>query len=347
MDPYEESAAVRALSRYPYAVRSVRLLSDKGKKAVWYVDAEDAGGLILKKVPFGTEAIRFMIAAIDYMRGRGLGTPRVHRTSDGGGWAREDGQNYVLFDAVRGRPPEYKIEAELRTLLRGLATFHVASQGFESPTGFYPSYLLTDRETTMRRRVEQLAAWKSAAAGKPNPNGFDRLFLGRADAFVAQGEDALERLRRTGYGDWVRLTHETKTLCHQDFAAGNTAIGDDGRFYVFDMDSLTVDVPIRDLRKILNKVMKRDLAWDLDTMLTMMKAYHEAHPLTKDQYAALVAELTFPHLVYGQVSKYYEGREPSWTEEKHLQRLHEMILTESSKERVLESFLAGLDAWVR
>jgi spore coat-associated protein S len=136
-------------------------------------------------------------------------------------------------------------------------------------------------------------------------------------------------------------------LCHQDFAAGNTAIGDDGRFYVFDMDSLTVDVPIRDLRKILNKVMKRDLAWDLDTMLTMMKAYHEVHPLTKDQYAALVAELTFPHLVYGQASKYYEGREPSWTEEKHLQRLHEMILTESSKERVLESFLAGLDAWVR
>jgi Ser/Thr protein kinase RdoA (MazF antagonist) len=47
------------------------------------------------------------------------------------------------------------------------------------------------------------------------------------------------------------------TLCHQDYAAENLAIGSDGKLYVFDMDSLTVDVPIRDMWKILNKVMKK------------------------------------------------------------------------------------------
>ena len=31
----------------------------------------------------------------------------------------------------------------------------------------------------------------------------------------------LDALDRTGYRDWAELTHGAKTLCHQDFAAGN------------------------------------------------------------------------------------------------------------------------------
>jgi len=337
-----ENVVRRVLAYYPYEIRVVRLLSDKGKKAVWSVET-DAGGMILKKVPFDEAAIAFMIAAIDYMRGNGLGTPRVHRTADGRGWVNEGGERFVLFDAIRGRSPEYKIKSELQTMLRGLAAFHAASRGFESPAGWYPSYLLTEREPTMRRRREQLAAWKAEAAAKTAQSAFDRLFLRHVDRFLAQCDAASEMLDRTGYREWVKRTHAMKTLCHQDFAAGNVSIGDDGKFYVYDMDSLTVDLPIRDLRKVLNKVMKRDLAWNLGRMMTMLKAYQEVNPLTQDQYRALVAELTFPHLVYGQVSKYYEGREPTWSEEKHADRLGKMIATELDKERVLAEFLSRLD----
>jgi CotS family spore coat protein len=135
----------------------------------------------------------------------------------------------------------------------------------------------------------------------------------------------------------------TKTLCHQDFAAGNLAIVDDGRLYVYDMDSLTVDVPVRDLRKILNKVMKKETQWDLQKMNTMIQAYQSVNPLTKPQYAVLAADIQFPHLFYGQVSKYYTGREEKWTAAKHVSRLQDMIDTELSKEAVLRSFLDQLD----
>jgi CotS family spore coat protein len=336
--PGREETVRRVLARYPYASSEMRLLSDKGKKAVWSVET-DEGGAILKKVPFDAPSIEFMIAAIDYMRGNGLGTPRVRRTSDGGGYVAEDGEHYVLFDAIRGRSPDYRVREELRTMLRGLAKFHVASRGFESPTGFYPSYLLSEREASMRERRKRLADLKAKVAGKPDPNAFDGLFLSQVDAMLRQCDAAMDALDRTGYREWADLTHATKTLCHQDFAAGNVSIGEDGMFYVYDMDSLTVDVPIRDLRKLLNKVMKRNLRWDLETMLTMLQAYQEGNPLTQDQYRALVAELTFPHLFYGQATKYYDGREPGWSEEKHADRLRRMIATELDKERVLAEFL--------
>ncbi len=221
----------------------------------------------------------------------------------------------------------------LRTMLRGLATFHVASRGFEAPDGFYPSYLLNEREASMRDRRMRLADLKAEVAGKPCPDAFDALYLAQVDAMLRQCDEALDALHRSGYRDWKEQTHAAKTLCHQDFAAGNTSIGEDGRFYVYDMDSLTVDVPIRDLRKVLNKVMKRDLAWDLERTLTMLKAYQEVNPLTKDQYRALIAELTFPHLFFGQAQKYYEGREPGWSEAKHVDRLRRMTATELDKAR--------------
>lgn len=110
--PSRQDLAVRSvLARYPFETKSIRLVSDKGKKAVWAVETS-AGDAMLKKVPFDEAAIRFMIAAIDYMRGRGLGTPRVHRTADGNGWVAHEGGRYVLFESIRGRPPKYRIAAD-------------------------------------------------------------------------------------------------------------------------------------------------------------------------------------------------------------------------------------------
>lgn len=154
-------------------------------------------------------------------------------------------------------------------------------------------------------------------------------------------------LEEAHFDRWVEQTLKVKNLCHQDYAAGNLAIGDDGRIYVYDMDSLTVDLPVRDMRKILNKVMKSRKEWDTQLMLTMMKAYQEVHPLTKEQYEVLAADILFPHLFYGQASKYYENREPKWTIEKHVSRLEDMIATELSKEKALTSFLNRLGEVVR
>ncbi|HZG84333.1 CotS family spore coat protein [Paenibacillus sp.] len=341
MDPTMSQVVKRVMAHYPVEIKQIYLLSFKGKKAVWSVDT-DQGELIVKKVPFAPKDIGFMIHAIDYLRERGVHTPAVWKTTNDQGFVTVDGEHFVVFEAVRGRSPEYKIEGELRLIMRGMAAFHQASRGIESPTGEFPSMLLNEWEKDMTVRLGRLETWKAEVTHRGPQGEFDRLFLDHVDVFLSDGRKAIALLAASGFERWLEQTRAAKTLCHQDFAAGNLAIGDDGLLYVYDMDSLTVDVPIRDLRKILNKVMKKDCAWSLERMLFMLRSYQEVHALTDNHYRSLTADLLFPHLFYGQVSKYYERREPNWTERKHIERLNEMIATEHSKRDVLEAFLNRL-----
>lgn len=347
MDTIFSEVVNNVIAHYPLKANNIYLLSYKGKKAVWSIET-DIGEVILKKVPFPENDIKFMIHAIDYLRDNGIHTPGVYKNHSGEGYVKLGGEYFVVFEAVQGRSPEYEYEDELLLILRGMASFHKASKGIESPTGEFPSFLLTEWKEGMQRRYKQLLMWKQQRSQIPDKNEFDELFLAHVDTFLKQCQTSLSMINNQNFDQWVEETKVTKTLCHQDFAAGNLAIGKDGQLHVFDMDSLTVDLPVRDMRKILNKVMKKEGAgWDLERMMKMMKAYQEVNPLTKEQYLILAADIQFPHLICGQVSKYYENREAKWPFQKHVSRLKDMIATEISKESVLQSFISRLDEVVQ
>lgn len=342
MDTTFSEVVKKVIAQYPLEAEQIYLLSYKGKKAVWSVHT-NLGEVIIKKVPFDESHIAFMIHAIDYLREKGIHTPGVYKSNSGAGFVKVDHEYFVIFEAVYGRSPEYEHEDELKMIVGGMASFHKASKGIESPTGNFPSFLLTEWKSDLQRRYERLLAWKEQKSQLTDKSMFDQHFLANADAVLEQCNASLAMLNHAYFDQWVEETKVTKTLCHQDYAAGNLAIGDDGHLYVYDMDSLTVDLPVRDLRKIINKVMKKRPEWDLQLMLTMLKAYQAVNPLTKEQLLILAADIQFPHLVYGQVSKFYENREEKWTVAKHIERLKEMIATELSKNTVLQAALAYLD----
>ncbi|MFK4997345.1 CotS family spore coat protein [Bacillus sp. N9] len=198
-------------------------------------------------------------------------------------------------------------------------------------------------ETRTAKRYERLIRWKEERSQVKDKSEYDLLFLTHVDTFIKQCEKSLSMLNNPYFDQWIEETKETKLLCHQDYAAGNLAIGDDGHLYVFDMDSLTVDLPVIDIRKILNKVMKKGTGWDLQLMLKMIKAYQEVNPLTKEQYMILAADIQFPHLIYGQIKKYYRNKEPNWTVQKYISKLSEMTATELGKDTVLQGFITRLD----
>lgn len=342
MDTTFAQVVQKVVAFYPFTAKHIFLLSYKGKKAVWSIQT-NIGEVIMKKVPFREDDIVFMVHAIDYLKAGGIRTPGVIRTIAGRGYVKLDNEYFVVFEAVHGRNPEYENEQDLLSILSGLAAFHQASKGIESPTGMFPSFLLAEWKIDFQRRTERLAEWASKRAKAIEVNSFDHLFLSHVEIFLNQCRTAITMLEHSCFDKWAEQTKGNKTLCHQDFAAGNLAIDNDGNLYVYDMDSLSVDLPVRDLRKILNKVMKKRITWDLQLMITMLKAYQKIHPLTKEQYGVLAADVQFPHLFYGQVAKYYEHREEKWTIEKHVSRLEETIATEQSKEETLKLFLNRLD----
>ncbi|MET3698271.1 spore coat protein I/spore coat-associated protein S [Bacillus oleivorans] len=342
MDTVFSDVVKDVISQYPLKVETIYLLSYKGKKAVWSI-ATDQGEVIMKKLPMIENDIKFMIHAIDYLRNGGIYTPGVFKTNSGEGYVEHEGEYFVVFEAVYGRNPDYEIEEDMRMIMRGMAAFHKASKGIESPTGEFPSFLLLESKEEMERRYQKLVNWKEEKSKKSEKNAIDKLFLKYVDTCLEQAEKAIAMLANPYFEQWVEETKINKTLCHQDYASGNLVIGNDNNLYVFDMDSLTVELPVRDIRKILNKVMKKETAWNLEKFKNMMKYYQEVNPLTKEQYQILAADLQFPHLFYGQVSKYYEGRDAKWPLRKHFDRIKDMTATELSKDAVLQSFLSQLD----
>lgn len=342
MDTRFTGVVKQIISYYPFKVENISLLSYKGEKAVWAIQT-NLGEVIMKKIPMSEERLKFMIHAIDFLKANGVYTPGVFKTNTGDGYVSLNGEHFIVLEAVRGRSPEYEFDEDLLRILRGMALFHKASKGIEVPSGMKATSHLGEWRLDFKKRYEMLLEWKKQRSNAKELSEFDRQFLLHVDVFLEQCQKSLSLLDQSYYDKWVEQCKTNKLLNHQDYAAGNLTICDDGNLYVYDMDSLTIDLPVRDMRKILNKVMKKRTHWEEELMMKMMKAYQEVNPLSKEEYLVLAADILFPHLFFGQVSKYYQNREKNWTVHKHLSRLNDMISTELSKEAVLHLFLNNLN----
>ncbi|MFF2090007.1 CotS family spore coat protein [Paenibacillus sp. NPDC058174] len=320
------------MAQYPLQMKSIKLISDKGKKATWSLETSE-GSKILKKAPVSKQRLLFLIQAIKHLQRNGAPIPEMVATTTGAYYSEDSsGSCYVLSDAVQGTSPTYGA-ADLIVIMKELGKFHLASRGFYSEHksanerehlgGWQQSYI---------KHLDQLEAFKALAR---SGGEFDKLFLLHADHFIDQGKEALRWIESSYYTDWVNKVRVQRNLCHQDFAAANLIKSKQG-LVIIDMDSLTFDLPARDIRKIFNKVMKKH-GWSADKAVTMLKAYREVHPLSAEECSIVYADLMFPHLFYGLSSKYFNKR-LEWDAPQTLKKLKSLIASDRERQQVLASW---------
>ncbi|ANY67146.1 hypothetical protein BBD42_12225 [Paenibacillus sp. BIHB 4019] len=345
------------MSQYPLQVKSMKLISDKGKKATWSL-VTSAGTKILKKAPVSKQRLLFLLQAIRHLQKNGAPIPRMVATTDGKDYAEDSsGSCYVLSDAAEGESPSY-VTGDLLLIMKELGKFHMASRGFQS------AYTTDEREHLgswgrgYAKHLDQLERFKgmalsgsnsrkssrsgksssirsSSSSSNSNNSEFERLFLLHADKFIDQGKAALHLIQSSPYTNWVNKVAVQKNLCHQDFAAANLIKTRQG-LAIIDMDSLTFDLPARDIRKIFNKVMKKH-GWSSAKAISMLRAYREAHPLSAEECSVIYADLLFPHLFYGLSSKYF-NRRTEWNAPQTIQKLKALITSDRERQQMLASW---------
>jgi len=325
------------LRHYPITASSVREETQKGKKAVWWVESSD-GLMVLKKLPMGEERLLFLIAALEHLGKGGVKLASLVRTHDGKPYSVVDNTCYTLALAVKGRTPSYSSPKELAMMVRELARFHRASEGFEAPAGSKARSHLGTWPDGYLREVGRLHPYLEGAGDSP----FSRRVREVLDRHMEMAREALEGLDGGEYGAWVQQVRATGNLCHQDFAAGNLLLTPAGDIYVLDTDSLTIDLPARDIRKILNKIMKKRGAWDTGLALDLVRLYSEVNPLTPEHLRVLGLDLLFPHLFIGIATKYLEKREKEWSPHKFLQKLESIVTLEDQKVTLVRLLLEGI-----
>lgn len=323
------------LERFPYTVKGIRTESYKEKKGVWWIDT-DKGMKILKKHPNSEAILQFLLAAISHLQSKGIEIPKVNLTREGSPYVKIGDTCFILIDAVEGVNPDYKKPKELEALVRELGKFHVASEGFVPPQESKIRQHLGNWLEDYGTDIEKLEEQYDNELSKNEHSDFGKIIIDIYPAFLKRMNASIEGLKGPEYAAWVKKAEVSGGLCHQDFAAGNILLNPSGKVYVLDTDSLTIELPARDIRKLLNKVMKKNGKWDAALLHDILRWYQQENPLTPDEWTVVKLDLTFPHLFAGIMDKYYRGREKSWTEGKYLSRLKEMIAMERSLEGMLD-----------
>jgi spore coat-associated protein S len=293
---------------------------------------------ILKKHPNSEPMLHFLLAAIAHLQNNGIDIPRVNETIDGSPYVSIGETCFILIDAVEGVNPDYRKPGELNAIVRELGRFHLASEGFFPPDDAKVRRHLGNWQQDFSDTVSRLKDFYQEEQNKAIHTEPGKIVLEVFPSFLQRMEAAIAGLDGPEYTAWVNKIDTGGGLCHQDFAAGNILLNAAGKVYILDTDSLTIDLPARDIRKLLNKVMKKNGKWEPALLESVARAYQQANPLTIDEWAVLKLDLTFPHLFTGIMDKYYRQREKDWTESKYLSRLKEMIAIERSLEEVLNNY---------
>ncbi|SNS30190.1 spore coat-associated protein S [Anaerovirgula multivorans] len=326
-----------ALQQYDITVVGIKNESYKDKKGVWWIQTP-AGYKILKKQSQSSDTLNFILDAVEHLKQKGIYIPDVIKTKEGKRFAIIHNTCYVLSEAISGKTLNYSNNNNIRLIVQELAKFHKASEDFFPSPNTKVRKHLGEWITKYRGEMHKLEGYYKTESLNQQPTEFGKIILKEFESFYKQMEDAVNKLEKSNYHQWSKEAGDKGCLCHQDFAAGNLIYTESKKLFVLDIDSVTLDIPIRDIRKILNKIMKKKGGWDAETFKYIMTCYHEINPLTPCQWQVLKSTLLYPHLFAGIMSKYYEGRDKSWTQLKYLKRLEEMLKVEKSLIPVLENF---------
>lgn len=319
------------LPAYQLVVSGISLIRDKGKKRVWQITTPTVD-LVLKKMPGAVDRSRFIARSMRYLEQGGVGVPNLVPTRSGDDVAILGQENFILMEWLSGSQPDYR--AHLSVIMQGLAQFHRASVGFEPRSAGGVRQHLNKWPAGYAEKKNELIRFKEQAAR--NPGGrFEQLFMDQVDCFLARMETVQRLLNKSCYADWSRALSTRGGLCHQDFTPKNLRLQGDGRLRILDPDSVTVDLPARDLRKIFNKVIKKYKPQDPLVLQRMESCYQRHNPLTPEQWEVVFIDLYFPHLFCGAVNKYFTNRAPDWTKDKHVTKLAGIIETERYKTAIL------------
>ena len=333
----------KVLDEYDIKVLDIKTESYKEKKGVWWIHTSE-GYRILKKQSNSKETLEFITSAVEYLTVKGVCIPEIIFTKQGQRIAYVDENCYILSKAIEGVNPSYSKLGELRKIMEELAKFHASSRGFVPPESCKSRIHLGELIESHKDKMEKLEVFYEQEKSKRKHTAFGSAILEQFPHFKNRIDTAIKALNESCYQQWVNEVANLNYLCHQDFAAGNLIMTDSGDLYVLDIDSITIDIPIRDIRKILNKVMKKHGGWDDNLAKDMLGWYQDKNRLDYLKWQVLKAELTYPYLFEGIMSKYYENREKTWTQEKYLKRLNEMLKIERSVEPIIENFDAIVPA---
>lgn len=291
------------LQRYRIVPDQVRLVQGGSIKTVWQVAAGNRS-LCLKRLRHTRDRALFSVGAQAFMAGRGAAVSPVLPAPDGDIMIEHEGYVFVLYQWLKGRGLALSRREDLALGVRGLAAFHRDSAGYQPLAGARVSSKLGRLGNYYASVIKRLLQWREAAL-EQGENPVARAYLDEVDPALELANRAMTLLEQSCYNSWINRFTSQAGLCHQDFGEGNVLLVDD-RVYILDLDGVTFDLPVRDLRKLILKNMLSRGKWDESLLNEVLSWYGEVYPLEPSQVQVLYVDLLFPHELHDNAKNYFK-----------------------------------------
>lgn len=299
-----DKLARAVLKQYDLEPESITVIQGGSIKTVWKVMTK-SGPVCLKRLKQTLDKAIFSANAQIYIKNSGGKVPGIMLTKTGQPIATHNEQLFAVYEWVPGTSLDFNNNNDLKPSIVGLAAFHKASRGYVPPENARISTKLSkwpEQYTSMKNRMSE---WKEAARKNSSAAGY-AAYLANTDAVLDIADLALYLLEKSAYLKLTAPDSQSIVLCHQDYGKGNALQSDDG-VYVLDLDGVTYDLPARDLRKIIGKRAENRNLWDSATITSILQAYCEVNPLSREEKEVLYIDLVFPHWYFGLVKNMFQS----------------------------------------
>ena len=332
---YITDIGMKVLERYNFSVQSMEVMATKSEKggAIWKIETS-AGPKSLKLLHRRPTRSLFSLGAQEYLvEVQKAKVPMIVKTKDGQNYVEAGGKLWFVAEWIQSLTPVTEDLEGTKQLVSALGEFHRLSKGYIPPEKAEIASRLYKWPKTYQKIVNKLDWFRNIAEAYPEMPASSPL-LQAVDEFEWQAKNSLERLKQSSYFDLVQRGNEYWGLVHQDYGWSNGQKGDDG-MWVIDLDGVAYDLPIRDLRKLIAGKMTDLYQWDATWIREMIKAYHEANPITPELYDILMIDLSLPNEFYKNIKEMVYEPEVFLNEETAT-LIQTIVDTDQSKWPVLE-----------
>lgn len=300
---YINTLAVEVLKHYSFQVKSMQVVTTKPDKggAIWKLET-DSGPKSLKLLHRRPTRSMFSLGAQKYLvevqRAR---VPGIVKTKNGEEYIEAGGKLWFVAEWIEPLAPVSKDLAGAKQLCYALGEFHQLSKGYIPPRQAEVASRLAKWPKSYEKTVRKMDWFRNIAkAYKEMPAS--QSLLSVVDSFQEQARKSLVALNQSSYWSLVEKGNTSWGLVHQDYGWSNGQMGPNG-MWIIDLDGVAYDLPIRDLRKLISGTMADLYHWDVTWVREMIRAYHEASPLTPELYELLMIDFSLPNEFYKNIKE--------------------------------------------
>ncbi|WP_181347990.1 CotS family spore coat protein [Thalassobacillus sp. CUG 92003] len=332
---YIEEIAHQVAEYYHFRVQNMTVMATKEEKggAIWKIDT-DHGPFSLKLLHRRPTHSKFSLGAQNYLvNEKNAKVPAIVKTKDGNDYVEMGGKLWFVANWIETLQQLPEDLEGTKKLCYTLGEFHKLTKGYVPPAEAEKISRL-HRWPRTYERVEKKLGWFQDIATAYSEMPASSTILNVIDMFQEQASQARERLMASPYEDFVARGTEDASLVHQDYGWSNAQLADDG-MWVIDLDGVSYDIAIRDLRKLIIDRMHAMGHWDINWARDMIQAYDDANPISDEEFEMLLIDLSLPNLFYKNVKEIVYDPALFLTDTL-AQELQEIIDLEQTKWPVLE-----------